>query len=79
MYYGSLNFKIHDPVFDPASCRLESTMLFFRNNSTALLFLHRVRTAQQLQTLSLSLAQFWTCRWAVQIYFCYKFIYNGWW
>jgi len=72
MLYTSLNFKIHVPEFDPASCRLESTMLFFRNNTTFLLFLYRVRTAQQLQTRSLSLAQFWTFRWTVQIYFCYK-------
>jgi len=78
MLYTSLNFKIHVPDFDPASCGLESTMVFFRNNTTVLLFLYRVRTAQQLQTRSLSLAQFWTCRWAVQIYFCYKFIYNAW-
>jgi len=79
MLYASLNFKIHVPDFDPASCRLESTMLFFRNNTTVLLFLHRMRTDQQSQTQSLSLAQFWTCRWAVQIHFCCKFIYNGWW
>jgi len=31
------------------------------------MLLSRVRTAQQSQTQSLSLAQFWTCRWAVQI------------
>jgi len=30
------------------------------------LFLFRMRTAQQSQTRSHSLAQFWTCRWAVQ-------------
>jgi len=79
MLYISLNFKNHVPDFDPASCRLASTMLFFRNNATVLLFLYRVWTAQQLQTRSLLLAQFWTCRWAVQIYFCYKFIYNARW
>jgi len=32
MLCTSLNFKTHVPDFDPASCRLESTMLFFRNN-----------------------------------------------
>jgi len=37
--YTSLNFKIHVPDFDPDSCLLESTMLFFRNNATVLLFL----------------------------------------
>jgi len=42
MLYTWLNFKIHVSDFDPASCRLESTMLFFRNNTTVLLFLHRV-------------------------------------
>jgi len=52
--------------FDPASYRLESTLLLFRNNTPVPLFLFRVTTAQQLQTRSLSLAQFWTCRWAVQ-------------
>jgi len=79
MLYTSLTFKFHVPDFDPASRRLESTMLFFCNNTTVLLFLHRVRTAQQLQTSSLSFALFWTCRWTVQLYFCYKFIYNAWW
>jgi len=79
MFYTSLNVKIHVPDFDPASCRLESTMLFFRNDTIFLLFLYRVRSAQELQTWSLSLAQFWTCRWVVQIYFWYKFIYNAWW
>jgi len=48
MLHTSLNFKIHVPDFDPASCRLESTVLFFRNNTTVLLFLYLRRTVQQL-------------------------------
>jgi len=65
MLHTSLNFSIYVTDFDPASYRLESTMLLFRNSSPVPLFLFRVRTAQQPQTRSLSLAQFWTCRWAV--------------
>jgi len=52
--------------FDQASYRLESTLLLFRNNTPVPLFRFRVRTAQQSQTRSLSLAQFRTCRWTMQ-------------
>jgi len=34
MLYTLLNFKIYVPDFDPASYRMESTMLFFRNNAS---------------------------------------------
>jgi len=66
MLYTSLNFSIYVTDFDPISCRLESTFVLFRNNTPVRLFLLRVRTAQQSQTRSLSLAQFWICCWAVQ-------------
>jgi len=49
MVYTSLNFSIYVTDFDPASYRLESTLLLFRNNTPVPLFLFRVRTAQQSQ------------------------------
>ena len=67
MLYTSLNFNIYLTDFDPATYRLESTLLLFRNNTPVSSFLFRVRTAQQSQTRSLSPAQFWTCRWLCKI------------
>jgi len=64
MLWTSLNFCIYETDFDPASYR--STLLLFCDSTHAPLFLFRVRTAQQSQTRSLLLAQFWTCRWSVQ-------------
>jgi len=56
MVYTSLNFSIYVTDFDPASYRLESRLLLFRNNTPVPLLLFRVRTPQHLQTRSLSLA-----------------------
>jgi len=56
MLYTSLNFGIYVTDFDPASYRLESTLVLFRNSTPVPLFLFCVRTAQQSQTRSLSLA-----------------------
>jgi len=74
MLYTSLNFGIYVTDFDPVSYRLESTMLLFRNNTPVPLFLFRLRNAQQSHhkhDLFLSIAQFWTCRWAVQKLACF--------
>jgi len=56
MLYTSLNFSIYVMDFDPASYRLESTVLLFRNSTPVPLFLFRVRSGQQLQKQSLSFA-----------------------
>ena len=66
MLYTSLNFGIYVTDFDPASYRLESTMLLFRNKTPV----HHFFSACELPSnhkrdLFRSLAQFWTCRWAV--------------
>jgi len=66
MLYTSLNFSIYAMDFDQATYGLESILLLFGNNTPVPLFLFHVRTAQQSQTRSLSLAQFWTCCRAVQ-------------
>jgi len=56
MLHTSLNFGIYVTDFDPASDRLESTMVLFRNKTHVPLILFRVRTVQQSQTRSLSFA-----------------------
>jgi len=61
-----MNFSIYVTDFDPVSYQLESAFLLFPNNTLVSLFLFRVRTAHQSQTRSLSVAQFWNCRWVVQ-------------
>ena len=68
MLSTSLNFRIYMTDFDPAYYWLESTLPLCRNNTPVPLFLSRVRTAQKNKRVarSVSLAQFWTCRWAVQ-------------
>ena len=58
MVYTSLNLSIYVTDFDPASYRLESKLLLFRNNTPVPVIVFRMRTAQQSQTRSLSLAQF---------------------
>jgi len=78
MLYTSLNFGIFVTDFDPASCQLESTMLFFRNKTLVPLFLFRVETAQQSQTRSLAFAStvldlLLGC--AKLLCFCYEFIF----
>jgi len=60
MPYTSLNFSIYLTDFDPASYELDSTLLLFRDNIPVPLFLFRVTTAQESQTRTPSLAQFWT-------------------
>jgi len=80
MLYILLNFRIYVMDVDPASYRLESTVPLFRNNTSVPLFLFRVRTAQQSLTRSLSLARFWTCRWAVQKWYVFvtcSFLMHG--
>jgi len=44
MFYTSLNFSIYVRDFDPASYRLESTLLFFRSSIPVPLFPFSVRT-----------------------------------
>jgi len=51
MLYTWFNFSIYVTDFDVASYRLESTFLLFHNNTSVPLFLFRVRTAQQSQTV----------------------------
>jgi len=58
MLYTWLNFSIYVTDFDPASYRLESTLLLIHNNTSIPLFLFRVRTAQQSQTVVPFLAFF---------------------
>jgi len=51
MLYTSLNLSIYVMDFDPASYRLESTLLLFRKNTPVHLFLFRVRTNQPVLPL----------------------------
>jgi len=81
MLYTSFNFSIYVTDFDLDSHRLESTLLLFGDSTPVPLFLFSVRTARQSQTRSLSLAEFWTCRWAVQNWsvFVTSSFFNAWW
>jgi len=63
LHFVKLQYYVTD--FDPASHRLESTLLLFRNNTPVPLFLFRVRTAQH-NTNTIFFAKLWSCRWAVQ-------------
>jgi len=75
-----LNFRFYVPDFDPASYRLGSTMLFFRNNSTISLnyfprencpaIANTVAYASPVLNLWLALG----C--AKLVRFCYNFIFQ---
>jgi len=81
MLCTSLNLSSYVTDFDPASYRLESTLLLFRNNTPVPLYLFRLKIAHQLKhyllhwhSSGLSVALCKIGRFLLQVNF-----FNAWW